>query len=214
MRMKKDGALSKTRSSAAIEWTEVDRRLKTAQAAVERGWALSAEDKKRILNARAKTLAQEPQKTEAARQYLEVAEFILAYEHYGIELSAIREVYPLRDLTPLPGTPPFVLGIINVRGQILSVIDLKKFFELPEKGLSDLNRVIIVHRDTLELGILADAIVGIRLISVLKVQPSLPTLTGIRAEYLKGVTKERLVVLDVEKILSDKNILRHEEFEK
>ena len=114
----------------------------------------------------------------------------------------------------MPCTPPFVLGIINVRGQILSVIDLKKFFDLPEKGLTDLNKVIIVKGDSMQLGILADVILGYRTISLQDVQSPLPTLTGIREEYLRGVTSERLVVLDVGSILSDKNIVIHEEVQK
>jgi purine-binding chemotaxis protein CheW len=111
----------------------------------------------------------------------------------------------------MPCAPPFVLGIINVRGQILSVIDIKKFFDLPEKGLTDLNKVIILHSDSTEFGILADVILGVRSVSLSELQPSLPTLTGIRQEYLKGVTKERLVILDAAKLLCDKRIIIHEE---
>ena len=59
----------------------------------------------------------------------------------------------------------------------------------------------------MELGILADAILGVRSITVEELQPALPTLTGIRAEYLKGITKDPLAVLDIEKILSDEKIL-------
>ena len=98
-----------------------------------------------------------------------------------------------------------------MRGQILSIIDLKKFFDLPEKGLTDLNKVIVVQREGMAFGILADVILGVRRIAPQDLQPSLPTLTGIRAEYLRGVTKERLVVLDVGKILLDKNIVVQEE---
>jgi purine-binding chemotaxis protein CheW len=122
-------------------------------------------------------------------------------------------VYPLRDLTPLPGTPSFVLGIVNVRGRILPVLDLKKFFDLPEQGLTDLHRIILVEGSDVELGLLADAIVGVRPISADSLQASLPTLTGIRLEYLKGVTAERLVVLDVGRILTDPKIVVHEEVE-
>jgi len=104
-----------------------------------------------------------------------------------------------------------VLGVINVRGQILSVIDIKKFFDLPEKGLTDLNKVIIVNSDSMQLGVLADVILGVREIAEEDIQPSLPTLTGIRAEYLIGVAKERLVVLDARKLLSDGNIVVQEE---
>jgi purine-binding chemotaxis protein CheW len=65
-------------------------------------------------------------------EYIEVVEFLLAHEKYGIESKCVREVYPLKELTPVPCTPSFVRSIINVRGKILSVIDIKKFFELPE----------------------------------------------------------------------------------
>lgn len=94
------------------------------------------DDKKRILKERARLLAQEPEKKEAG-DTIEILEFSLAHERYGIETSFIREVYPLKEYTPLPCTPAFVFGLINVRGQVLSIIDMRKFFELPEKGISD-----------------------------------------------------------------------------
>jgi purine-binding chemotaxis protein CheW len=138
-------------------------------------------------------------------------EFLLSGEEYALESGYVREVYPLRELTPLPCTPPFVLGIVNMRGKILSVIDMRRFFELPGQGVTDLNKVIILHRGSMEFGILADAIIGVRTIAASELQPSLPTLTDIRAAYLKGVTKDGLVVLDAAKMLSDKRIVVHEE---
>jgi purine-binding chemotaxis protein CheW len=113
----------------------------------------------------------------------------------------------MRELTPVPGTPPFVLGIINVRGQILSVIDIKKFFELPEKGLTEVDAVIIIYNDKMEFGILADKVIGTLSIMMRDIQPSIPGFTGIRAQYLKGVTGDRMAILDAAKLLSDTNIL-------
>lgn len=165
----------------------------------------------RILKERAKLLAREPKKEEVNAEAIEILEFLLAYERYGIETSFVREVYPLKELTPLPYTPPFVLGITNVRGQIVSIIDVKKFFDLPERGLTDLNKAIILHNDEMEFGILADVINGVRWIAKKEIQPSLPTLTGIRQDYLKGVTAERLVILDAERLLSDNKMVVHEE---
>jgi len=196
---------------STIDWEELHRRLETAPAALDSGLARTAEDKRKVLRERAKVLARKPEEKTSAQEQFEVVEFLLAYERYALESSYVREVYPLKELTPLPCTPAFVLGIINVRGQILSIIDLKKFFDLPEKGLTDLNKVIVVQREGMAFGILADVILGVRRIAPQDLQPSLPTLTGIRAEYLRGVTKERLVVLDVEKILLDKNIVVQEE---
>jgi len=165
---------------------------------------------RRILRERALKLAREPEPEESAPR-LELVEFLLSGERYAIESGFIREVYPLKELTPLPCTPPFVLGIVNIRGKILSVLDLRRFFELSDQGLSDLNKVLVLHQGGMEFGLLADAIVGVRTLKVRELKPTLPTLTEIRGEYLKGVTKERLVVLDAGKLLGDRRLVVHDE---
>ncbi|HEY8118946.1 MAG TPA: chemotaxis protein CheW [Methylophilaceae bacterium] len=170
-------------------------------------------DARETLRARAKALARQPESDLDEGVLLEVLEFRLAQESYAVETRFVSEVYPLKDLTPLPGTPPFVLGIVNVRGHITPVIDIKKFFDLPDKGLTDLHRIILVHGHDLEFGLLADAIVSVRLIPLDSLQGSLPTLTGIREDYLKGVSAERLIVLDLDRILTDPKIIVHEEVE-
>lgn len=204
---------ARTKRRTVVDWRDIHGRLETARKAMERGWSPGPEETKQVLRARAQALAQEPKREQEPEDTVEVIEFHLAYEKYGVESSHVREVYPLKDLTPLPCTPPFVLGIINVRGQILSVIDIKKFFDLPEKGLTDLNKVIILRCGFVEFGILADLITGTRVISLRELQPSLPTLTGIREEYLKGVTADQTVIVDAGKLLSDRKIVVHEQVE-
>jgi purine-binding chemotaxis protein CheW len=203
---------SSIKNHKSIDWADIRSRIEAARLSLEQGWQPAPEEKKKILRKRAQAIALEPKKEET-EEYIEVVEFLLAYERYGIESAYVREVYPLKEFTPLPCTPQFVLGIINVRGQILSIIDIKKFFDLPEKGLGDLNKVIILHSDQMEFGILADVILGVQSILLSKIQPSLPTLTGIREEYLKGVTDERVVILNAEKLLSDKKLIVHEQVE-
>jgi purine-binding chemotaxis protein CheW len=194
--------------NGGVGWAKFHGRLETARSAMQRRLTPNVEERRVILRARARVLAQERQGDEDFSQSrLEVVEFLLASEHYGIELTYIREIHALTEFTPLPGTPAFVLGLTNVRGRILSVIDIKKLFDLPVKGLTDLNKVIVVRTHQMELGILADAVLGVRSIALNKFQTSLPTLTGIRAEYLKGITNDPLVVLDVAKILSDEKIV-------
>lgn len=171
---------------------------------------IQPEDHKKILRNRALLLAQKPEEKGAGETLIEVVEFLMAYERYAVEAVYIREVCHMKEFTPLPCTPAFLLGIINLRGQILSVIDLRKFFDLPIKGITELNRVIILHSDKMEFGILGDSIVGSRLISTREIQPPLSTLTGIHAKYLKGVTNDRLIVLDTEKILSDEKLIVNE----
>jgi purine-binding chemotaxis protein CheW len=174
-------------------------------------WTPSGEEKTKILKERAKKLAASVKTEEVKEENLEVVEFLLSQERYGFESQYIREAYPLENFTPIPCTPAFVLGVINVRGQILSIIDMGRFFDLPQKGITENNRVIILRSDDMEFGILADEISGVRMIPVSEIQQSLPTLTGIRAEYLKGVTNDRVTILDAKKILTDKNLIVHQE---
>lgn len=195
----------------ALDWSGVYRRLDAARAALERGGVPTPEDSTRLLRARAQALAQEPERDEAPRQAVDIVEFLLAYETYGIEVTYVREVYPLNAFTPLPCTPPFVRGIVNLRGQMLSVIDLRRFFDLPEQGLTDRSTVIVLHNDIMVFGLLAEAILGVRAMPPTTLQPALPMLTGRRAAYLKGVTPERLVLLDAGILLADPTLRVREE---
>lgn len=206
-----DRAISTTRKDA-IDWGEVHGRVEAAQAALEAGLQQGTEERRQILRERAKVMAREAEKAKAGA-HLEVVEFGLADETYAFESIHVREVHPLQELTVLPCAPRFVQGVVNVRGQILSVVDLKKFFDLPDQGLSDLNRILILHSAEMEFGILADAIPGTRRIRLSELQTSLPTLTEVRQEYLKGVTEDRTVILDAEKLLADPDLIVHEEVE-
>jgi purine-binding chemotaxis protein CheW len=202
-----------TKRKATIDWREVHQRLEAARVAVESVSAPTAEETQRILRSRARTLAREPGKSEASDDTvaLEWVEFLLAHERYALASRYVREVRSLENLTPLPCTPPFVLGIVNLHGEILSVIDIKKFFGLPEKGLTDLNKIIVLQSANMLFGVLADAIIGVRSVPAAEIQPSLPTLTGIREKYLKGVTPDRTILLDAEKLLADGTIIVQEQ---
>ncbi|SEK85958.1 chemotaxis protein CheW [Nitrosovibrio tenuis] len=195
---------------AKYSGSELDPRLDTMRTALESVWAPSAEETQRILQERALTLAHEPSGHESTDDVIEVLEFTLAYERYAVETHYVRQVAMLEHLVPLPCTPAFVLGIVNLRGAILPVLDLKRFFELPVKGLTDLNKIIVLKWEKMLFCILADEIVGVRNIALGHIQPSLPTLTGVRKDYLKGVTPERVALLDAEKFLASENIIVRE----
>ena len=175
---------------------------------------MSKNDKKlKILKNRARELSEELKENGEIGNQIEIIEFVLAYEKYGVESCFVREVYPMKEFTHIPGTPNFVMGIINVRGQIISIIDIKKFFGLPEKGLTDLNRVIIAEYNGMEVGVLADLILGVHNIALGEIQSSLPTLTEIRSKYLKGITRDGIVILDIVKLLSDSKLIVTNEVE-
>jgi purine-binding chemotaxis protein CheW len=196
-----------------VNWDEIKRKVTLLQEALTQKVTMPPEEKRSILKTRAQTLALEKKDETVQKEFIEIIGFSLAPETYGIETAFVREVYPLKNYSILPGVPAFVLGIINVRGQIVSVIDLKKFFNLPEKGLGQLNKVIIIRNERMEFGILADVIHGTHSISPESIQTSLPIISGIGSEYLKGVTGEHLIILDAKKILEDEKMIVNQEIE-
>ncbi len=168
-------------------------------------------EKRQILKARADALAKRDEVSDADEACLQAVVFRLGRETYSIELIHILEVCFLKEITPIPSVPAFVLGIINFRGQILSLIDLKKLFGLPDQPPDDLARVIVLHSDTMEFGILADEVIGAKAIPLSRIQPMKAMYEGIGAEYLRGITPDLTAILDGGKILSDKKLVIYQE---
>lgn len=194
-----------------VDWAAIRRQLDTATENLQREFAPSSDKRRAILHARALALAAEPPEEIAPQDEIELLEFGLAHERYALETRWVEEVHALKELTPLPCTPAFVCGIANIRGRIISVIDIKKFFDLPQRGLTDLNKAIILSGGGMKFGVLADTIHGVRRIAIAHIQAPPPTLTGIRVDYLRGVTAERLVVLDARSLLADRSLLVDQE---
>lgn len=163
-----------------------------------------------LLRKRAILLAAEPVQTNVASQSVELISFDLANETYGIEADLIREIFQMRDFTFLPGLPNYILGVTNVRGQILPVVSLKKLFNLPEKGIGNHNKLIILKDGDMEFGILADEVNGSEIIQTNEIQAVPPTVTGDGQKYMKGVMKNKLIVIDAYKLISDGSIVVNE----
>lgn len=193
--------------AATVDWSAVRRRLDATQSAIEGGWKPSAAEKEEILRVRANAMAREAAKAAAAGEYVEVVEFLLAGERYGIESAFIREVQSLREVAPLAGTPPFIMGITNIRGEVLAVVDLRTIFGLPAAGLTDASRVLVLNDERMRFGLVADAVLATRKIPAESIQPSLPTLTGVREKYLRGVTAEGEVILSATALLTDESLI-------
>lgn len=168
----------------------------------------SVPDAAAILQARALALAR-PVEAAPEQAGLELLEFRVAREHYAIETRHVVEVVPLADLAAVPCTPDFVRGVVNVRGRITAVLDLQLFLQLATRGLHDLHHIILVRGGELAFGLLADAVLGTRTLAEAALQPA--PLPGVRSEYLRGMTAERLLVLDFERVLADPRINVNEE---
>ncbi len=174
--------------------------------------AHSDENKAReILRQRAELLKISIKEDKIKGAQLEVLEFKLANESYAIDSNYITSVISLKELTPLPCTPEFILGIINLNGRILAVINIKEFLNLSEKAITNLNKVILLKYQNIELGILADEIIGNTHIYTDKLQATIPTLKGGKNDYLEGITENRSILLNIKKILTDDMIIINDE---
>lgn len=167
----------------------------------------AAPDPATTLRRRARELARRPADPLRAGELLEVLEFEVATERHAVELGQVREVQRLQALTPLPGTPAFVAGIMPVRGRIVPVYDLGAFLEIPERGRGDPRFVILVRHRELELGCLAGGALHVRALRRSELQAPPATLESRRTGYLAGITADGLVVLDLVRLLADPRIL-------
>jgi purine-binding chemotaxis protein CheW len=164
-----------------------------------------------ILRKRAAFMAKEPGKERFLTSTLEMVEFVIGYEKYCVDSAFVREVYQLKDFTPLPGIPEYIIGIVNRRGRILPLIDLKKFFRLQERGIGELNKVILIYYNETELGILADEVEGTKIIGLEDILPVPAAVPEISRKYFQGVTIEGMIILAAMNLLSDKSIIINDE---
>lgn len=155
----------------------------------------------KVLTKRAEELAL-PEVVENWAPFIEVIRFNLIYQEYALEMKYIREVIQTSEITPVPGTPEFIAGICSVRGEIISLVDLRALFSIPEKGLTDLNRVIVLTDNNLTFGILADQITGIGTVNTDELSPPDEDAHQELFKYLQGF-KESLFVLNAAALLSD-----------
>lgn len=165
------------------------------------------EDVMQILKKRAIQLSEKFISEDESENQFEVIQFKIAEETYALENQYVSEVYNAYDITPIPNVPDFVTGVINVRGEIVSVIDIKKFFNLPQKGVANLNKVILLQSSEMKFGILVDEIDGTKNILKRNVQESIPTFDEMQLKYFTGVTEDGIIILDAARILQDNSLI-------
>jgi len=156
-----------------------------------------------VLLRRAALLARPLAHAEVHTDMLHMVEFTLEHERYGIEARLIRAVLPLKNWTSLPGAPAHIAGLINVRSEIIAVLDVRVVLGLARTTAAPAHTVLILHHDTMTCGIIIDALCGVAWLKRADIAPALPTQTGACGHYVLGVTKEQQVVLDALQLLHD-----------
>ncbi|MEW6523235.1 MAG: chemotaxis protein CheW [Bacillota bacterium] len=137
---------------------------------------------------------------------LQLVVFELAGESYGVDIAQVREIIVMQKITRVPRAPGFVEGIINLRGKVIPVVDLRRRFGLPaERAVAGQERIVVVEFDSTSIGLVVDAVSEVLRVPLDTVEPPSPVITGTEVEYLEGVAKleERLVILlNLDRVLS------------
>ncbi len=139
------------------------------------------------------------QQTDADSTYT-VLEFELGGERYSIDVMKVIAVRTAPNITVVPGTPTFYRGVVNLRGRITTVLDLRYFFDLSLEEKKPPNELVVINENKLEIGLLAHHVHGVRDVPFVDVEPA----TFIR--YAHGVTVDRMVVLDASAMFEDERL--------
>jgi len=135
--------------------------------------------------------------------------FRLANEFYGVDIGAVNTIIRMQEITAIPRTPDFVEGVINLRGSIVPVIDLRKRFGLPIGEITKASRIVVVEAGQQMIGMIVDAVAETLRLPSSAIEPPSPVVTSLDTEYLRGVGKleDRMVILlDLEKVLSNSEV--------
>jgi purine-binding chemotaxis protein CheW len=134
--------------------------------------------------------------------------FILAGEDYGLEILKVREIIGIMDITQLPKTPDFVKGVINLRGKVIPVVDLRLKFGMPERAYDPETCIIVVDIGCVEMGIIVDKVSEVMDIPAKHIEDS-PQFGGdVSTEFILGMGKmndEVTILLDISKIFSSED---------
>lgn len=147
---------------------------------------------------------------------LKVIVFTLANEEYGIEVDKVKTIERMAPITRVPKTPPFVKGVMNLRGVVVPVIDLRGRFGLPETEPTDQSRIIIVSTGDLEVGFIVDSANDVLDVSSDEIEQPPEVVGGVKAKYIRGVAKlaegRLLILLHLAEVLNRAEIIQLEQF--
>ncbi len=139
-------------------------------------------------------------------EVLQWVTFRLDNETYGINVMQVREVLRYSEIAPVPGAPEYVLGIINLRGNVVTVIDTRSRFGLPPADITDNTRVVIIEAEKQVVGILVDSVAEVVYLRTSEIDSAPHVGTEESAKFIQGVSNrdnELLILVDLNKLLSD-----------
>lgn len=137
---------------------------------------------------------------------IQLVTFRLKDETYGINVMQVQEVLRVTEIAPVPGAPPYVLGIINLRGNVVTVIDTRTRFGLPTTEVDDASRIVIIESDEQVVGILVDSVAEVVELNHTEIDSAPNVGNEESSRYIQGVASrddDLLIVVDLNKLLTE-----------
>jgi purine-binding chemotaxis protein CheW len=139
----------------------------------------------------------------AASDLIQLVTFTIGDEEFGVDILKVREINRMMDITRVPKSPHYVEGVVNLRGKVIPVIDLRKRFDMEPRESDKETRIVVVEVDSKTIGFIVDSVSEVLRIPADTVEPPPPFVADVDAEYISGVGKlddRLLILLDLEKL--------------
>ena len=141
----------------------------------------------------------------------QLVSFRIGNEEYGVDIMQVQEIIRPTTITRVPRAPVFIEGVIDLRGKVLPIVDMRKRVLIDEKDRDDQTRIVVVDIDEMVVGLIVDSVSEVLRVDNHKIEPPPKIIAGIEAQFLKGVIRldNRLIIfLDLNRILSAEEISR------
>jgi purine-binding chemotaxis protein CheW len=139
---------------------------------------------------------------------IQLVVFDLAGERFGTEIERVHEIIRLQEVTQVPRAPEFVEGVINLRGRIVPVVNLRRRFGFPEAEATRAGRIVVVDVAGSTIGMVVDAVAEVARVARAAIEPPAPIVSTMNNEFVRGVCKrpdDLIVVLDLERVLGEQS---------
>ena len=138
-------------------------------------------------------------------ELLQLVTFSIGEEEFGVDILSVQEIIRMMDITKVPRAPDFVEGVINLRGKVIPIIDLRRRFGLTTRDHDKHTRIIVIEINNMIVGFVVDSVSEVLRIPASTVEPPPPVVSGLESEYISGVGKladRLLILLDLDRLLS------------
>lgn len=138
-------------------------------------------------------------------ELLQLVTFSIGEEEFGVDILKVQEIIRTMEITKVPRAPEFVEGVINLRGKVIPIIDLRRRFGLSSKAYDNHTRIIVIEINSMIVGFVVDSVSEVLRIPVSTVEPPPPVVAGLESDYISAVGKLQdrlLILLDLDKLLS------------